>query len=56
MTDPIILTNINQLPTVNLRAIVAPDFLTAIAEMERKYGAWAAAWYYRGVFYFEAKP
>jgi len=56
MTEPIILTNPSQLPAETVRGITAPSFVAAVAEYERKYGAWAAAWYYRGTYFFEAKP
>lgn len=58
MTNPklITMTNPNQLPDTWLRGIVAPTFEAAIAEYERKYGAWRAAWSYGGTYYFEAQP
>ena len=50
------MTNPNQLPDTWLRGIIAPTFEAAIAEYERKYGAWRACWQYQNNFYFEAQP
>jgi acyl-homoserine lactone acylase PvdQ len=50
------MTNPNQLPDTWLRAIVAPDFDTALAECERRYGPPVACWQYGNNFYFEAQP
>lgn len=52
----ITMTNPNQLPDAWTRGIVAPTFEAAIAEYERKYGAWRACWQYQNNFYFEAQP
>ena len=53
MIEPIVITSPAQLPPVWTRGIVAATFEAAIAEYERKYGAWRAAWAYGGTFYFE---
>lgn len=50
---PTILTNPNQLPPITLRWFTAPDFDTALAECERRYGAPVACWQYGNCFYFE---
>jgi hypothetical protein len=58
MTDmtPILITSLTQLPPVWTRGIVAPTFELALAEYERKYGAWRACWQYGNTYYFEAQP
>jgi len=50
---PTILTNPNQLPPITLRWFTAPDYDTALAEYERKYGAAARCWQCGNNFYFE---
>ena len=56
MTEPIILTKPSQLPAETVRGITAPSFAAAHAPYLRSYSATAAAWYYRGTYFFEAKP
>ena len=53
MIEPIIITSPAQLPPVWTRGIVAPTFEAALAEYERKYGAWRWCWQYGHTYYFE---
>lgn len=50
------MTNPNELLDGDHPCYVAPTFELALAEYERKHGAWRACWQYGNTYYFEVQP